>query len=131
MQAREPDVSVSVESEGEETTRTDPDNLTGQSRDGRSATPEHAVESFGGTVRLVRARQLHRACCTRTMVKFFVVTFVLVTILCVSLALIAHYGLDSELGRFFQTTFSFALGVLIPNPKLPKSDGDRPPTQQH
>lgn len=90
-------------------------------RESRGATPEHVVESFGGTLHRVRARYLHRRQCTRPCINFFVVAFVVIAVLVLSVVMVAHFGLDSETGRWFAALGTFSFGVLVPNPKFPRT----------
>jgi hypothetical protein len=88
-------------------------------RESRSSTPPHAVESFVGTVNHVRADVVHRRLCIRPCVNFFVVASVVIIALLVSIVMVAHFGLDDETGRWFAALGTFSFGVLVPNPKYP------------
>lgn len=80
-------------------------------------TPEHAVQNFDGTYDVIHARNINRRKCDQSCLNFWLVGGLMIVVAIVSIVLIAVQGLDSTQGRFWQTLLSFAIGVVVPNPK--------------
>lgn len=83
----------------------------------RQHTPEHAVQNFDGTFNVIHARNVRTRKCDKNCLNFWFLGGLMIAITLVSIALIAVQGLDSTQGRFWQTMLSFAIGVVVPNPK--------------
>lgn len=81
-------------------------------------TPEHAVQNFEGGYDVIHARNLRTRKCDRSCLNFWFVGGLMILLVIVSIAMIALYGLESTQGRFWQTMLSFAIGVVVPNPKI-------------
>ena len=86
----------------------------------RNHTPEFARENFEGGIDVIHARELRERQCSRNCLNFWVVALTLMALIVVSVAVIIWRGLDSLEGRFFQSTLSMAIGIMIPNPKYKK-----------
>ena len=100
-------------------------NSKDRQRDGRpniskEQTPDHAVESFGGTFHEINARHLRTRRCNRQCLQFWFLSVFIIVLAVLSVVVIIWKGYASEEGKYFVNVLSLCIGVMVPNPKYKK-----------
>lgn len=87
----------------------------------RERTPEHAVQNFEGEFDIVHARNVTARRCNKNCLNFWFIGGVMMAITVVCIVMLAVNGLEAPGTAYWQTLLTFAIGVMVPNPKYKSS----------
>jgi anti-sigma-K factor RskA len=87
----------------------------------REHTPEHAVQNFEGEYDIIHARNVSTRRCNKDCLNFWFIGAVMISIVVVCVVMLAVNGTTDPGAPYWQTLLTFAIGVMVPNPKYKSS----------